>query len=136
MHEKRIEIRWLDVDSYQHVNNATYLTYMEEVRDEWFDATIMSVEGAGDFVLVRIAIDFRQELNHTDDLVIAKCRPIKVGRSSITTREEIWSGARGFLASESETVAVAHDPATRKSRTLSDGERAAVEASIAAHADD
>src|SRR3982751_3811505 len=35
MHEKRIEIRWRDVDAYGHVNNAVYLTYLEEVRDEW-----------------------------------------------------------------------------------------------------
>ena len=26
MHEKRIEVRWRDVDNYGHVNNAVYLT--------------------------------------------------------------------------------------------------------------
>ena len=40
MHEKRIEVRWRDVDNYGHVNNAVYLTYLEEVRDEWLARTI------------------------------------------------------------------------------------------------
>ena len=31
MHEKRIEIRWRDMDAFRHVNNAVYLTYLEEV---------------------------------------------------------------------------------------------------------
>jgi acyl-CoA thioesterase FadM len=33
-HEKRVEIRWSDVDAYMHVNNAVYATYLEECRDE------------------------------------------------------------------------------------------------------
>ena len=33
MLEKRIEIRWRDVDAYGHVNNAVYLNYLEEARD-------------------------------------------------------------------------------------------------------
>ncbi len=33
---KRIEIRWRDLDGFAHVNNSTYLTYLEEARDEFF----------------------------------------------------------------------------------------------------
>ena len=36
MHEKTIDIRWRDLDAYGHVNQAVYLTYAEEVLDEWF----------------------------------------------------------------------------------------------------
>ena len=34
-HEKRIEIRWRDLDALGHVNNAVYATYLEECCDEW-----------------------------------------------------------------------------------------------------
>ena len=37
MHEKRVEIRWRDIDAFGHVNNAVYLTYFEEARDEWME---------------------------------------------------------------------------------------------------
>lgn len=130
MTKKRIDIRWSDVDSYNHVNNAIYLHYLEEVRDAWYDTTVQVVEGAGDFVLVRVAIDFRRELALADSFVIATCAPIKVGNASVTTREEVWSGNGEFLAAQAESVMVAHDAVTRKSRHLTDGERAAINAAI------
>jgi len=35
MVEVTIPIRWRDVDNYGHVNNAVYLTYLEEACDLW-----------------------------------------------------------------------------------------------------
>lgn len=130
MHSKRMEIRWRDVDAYQHVNNSVYLTYLEEVRDEWFDTTVAAVEGAGDFVLARVAIDYRRELTLADEAVTATCRILRYGNASITTREEIRS-AEGWLAAEAESVMVAHDATTRKARPLSEAERAELDRQLA-----
>ena len=33
--EVEIPIRWRDVDAYGHVNNAVFLTYLEEARIGW-----------------------------------------------------------------------------------------------------
>ncbi|MEX2420340.1 MAG: thioesterase family protein [Actinomycetota bacterium] len=132
MLEHPISLRWSDVDAYQHVNNARYLTYLEEGRDRWYEETVASVEGATDFVLVRVAIDFRRELTLQDTELLVKVRPIKLGRSSVTTSEEVWSVTRNFLAAEAESVMVAHDPQARTSRKLSPAERDALEIAIAA----
>jgi acyl-CoA thioester hydrolase len=35
LREKRIEIRWRDLDAYAHVNQAVYQTYVEETLDDW-----------------------------------------------------------------------------------------------------
>ena len=35
MYEHQERIRWRDVDTYGHVNNAVYLNYLEECRDRW-----------------------------------------------------------------------------------------------------
>ena len=43
--EKRVEIRWSDVDAYRHVNNAVYATYLEECRDEWAE-TVLGADGS------------------------------------------------------------------------------------------
>ena len=61
-HEKRVEIRWSDVDACMHVNNAVYATYLEECRDEWVDGVLGEAGNSWDFVLARVAIDFRREL--------------------------------------------------------------------------
>ena len=72
MHEKRIEIRWRDVDAYRHVNNAVYATYLEEGRDEWLEHTLAEVGSPWDYVLARVAIDFRRELRLEDEEVVVK----------------------------------------------------------------
>lgn len=124
--EKRIEIRWRDVDAYQHVNNAVYVTYFEEGRDEWIANALQDAGNVLDFVLARVAIDFRREHRLEDEAVIVSCRLERIGRSSVTLREEIRTVA-GALAAESEAVLVARDGANGRSRPLSEIERAAFE---------
>ena len=126
MHEKRIEIRWRDQDAYGHVNNAVYLTYLEEVRDEWLDRTLSDDGELWDYVTARVAIDFRRELTVDDGVVDATCRLVRIGNSSVTTREEVRT-LTGELAAEAEAVLVARDRATGKSRPLRPAERAALD---------
>ena len=126
MHEKEIEIRWRDLDAYGHVNNAVYLTYLEEARDEWLTDALASDGDAWDYVLARVAVDFRRELRQEDDRVIARCALASLGTSSLRTREELLTIA-GELAAEAEAVLVARDRATGRGRPLSERERTALE---------
>jgi acyl-CoA thioester hydrolase len=126
VHEKRIEIRWHDVDAYQHVNNAVYATYLEECRDEWMESVLDGVSDSWDFVLARVAIDFRRELRLDDEHAVVTCRLERIGTSSVKLREEIHSD-EGWLAAESEAVIVARDRETGRSRPLTDAERSALE---------
>jgi acyl-CoA thioester hydrolase len=125
VHEKRIEIRWRDLDAYNHVNNAVYLTYLEEARDEWLERALGANDAAWGYVLARVAIDFRRELRQDDDEVIASCALARLGNSSVTTREELRK-PDGELAAEAEAVLVAVDPDSRETRPLSDQERTAL----------
>ena len=36
-HKTKIIVRFSDLDAMQHVNNATYLTYLEEARIDYFN---------------------------------------------------------------------------------------------------
>ncbi len=126
MHEKQIEIRWRDLDAYRHVNNAVYATYLEECRDELVDGVLEEIGDAWDYVLARVAIDYRRELTQDDDAIIVRCAVERIGTSSITLREEIRTQA-GELSAEAEAVLVARDRKSGRSRPLSDVERAAFE---------
>jgi acyl-CoA thioester hydrolase len=130
VHSKRIEVRWRDVDNYGHVNNAVYLTYLEEVRDEWLARTLRDDEAVWDYVVAHVSIDFRREVTQADDEVIATCRAERLGRSSVRTREEIHIAA-GPVAAEASAVLVARDRATGRSRPMTEAERAAFEAELA-----
>ena len=125
-HEKLVEIRWSDVDAYRHVNNAVYATYLEECRDEWVDLCLGEAGDAWDFVLARIAIDFRRELLLEDESVVVSCGLERIGTASVTLRETIRT-RDGALAAEAEAVLVARDRKTGRSRPVSVGERAAFE---------
>ena len=130
-HEKRIEIRWRDLDALRHVNNAVYATYLEEARDEWFVRALGPGGNFWDYVLARVAIDFRRELTQDDDALVVRIRLVRIGTSSLTFREEIVSHA-GWVAAEAESVVVARDSDTGRSRPLTDVERSALTAVLAA----
>lgn len=125
MHEKRIVIRWRDMDGYGHVNNAVYLTYLEEARDEWLGALLAG--GGLDYVVARAEIDFRRELRQSDGEITVRARLVRLGTASIRTREEIVS-RDGRVAAEAQVVLVMRDRTTCRSRPLTPAERAALEA--------
>jgi acyl-CoA thioester hydrolase len=134
MLEKRIELRWRDIDAYGHVNNAVYLNFLEEARDAWVERVLFPVTGnTWDFVLARVAIDFKAELTLSDAAVVVRCALDGIGRSSIRTREEV-AKLDGTISATSESVIVPRDPATGRSRPLSDAEREALEADAAVSA--
>jgi acyl-CoA thioester hydrolase len=128
-HEKVVEIRWSDVDAYLHVNNAVFATYLEECRDEWINRTLEGVTDTWDFVLARVAIDFRRELRLEDEEVIVSCNLASIGNSSVTLREQIRT-RNGELSAESEAVLVARDRERGRSRLLTEAERATFERAL------
>ena len=131
MHEKRIEIRWRDIDAFRHVNNAVYATYLEECRDELFEIALQGIGDPWDFVLARVAIDFRREARQEDDIVVVSCTVERVGNSSITMRDEVRK-LDGELVAEGESVVVARDAETGRSRGLREAEREAFERLVVA----
>ena len=131
MHEERIKIRWRDMDAYGHVNNGVYLNFLEEARDRWVQEALGAIADTWDFVLARVVIDFRSELKQDDGEIVVRCALDSVGRSSIRTREAILK-ADGTISAEAESVIVPRDPATGRSRPLTDQERTALEAELEA----
>ena len=129
VHEKRVEIRWSDVDAYMHVNNAIYATYLEECRDEWVDVALAGAGDSWDFVLARVAIDFRRELRLEDEEVVVSCALERIGNSSLALREQIRT-RDGELAAEAEAVLVARDRKAGRSRPLTEPEREALEQAL------
>jgi acyl-CoA thioester hydrolase len=127
--EKRIDVRWRDVDALRHVNNAVYATYLEECRDGWLEQALGDDVSLWDYVLARLAIDFRREVGLDEEAVLARVSLARIGTSSLTLTEEIRL-LDGTLAAEAESVIVARDTETGRSRPLTGAERAALEATL------
>jgi acyl-CoA thioester hydrolase len=118
--EVKIPIRWRDVDAYGHVNNAVFLNYLEEARDRLVES--LFGEQAWDFVIARVAIDYRSELNQGDREVTVRCWVTGFGTSSVRTAERVLA-ADGRVSAESESVIVARDPEVGRSRPLTGEEK-------------
>ena len=127
---KRIEIRWRDMDGFGHVNNSTYLTYLEEARDQFL--TDLLGEAVHRIVIRRIEIDFVSGLTQDDDHVDVEVQLTGVGTSSLTLAERIVSTADGRVAATANTVMVHTDDSRTASAPWPTAARAVLGASIPA----
>ena len=125
-HEKRIEIRWRDLDAYGHVNQAVYLTFAEEVLDHWFRTKLARDPGTiWDYVARRTTIDYRGELRLDDRIAVGSAALVKLGTTSVTAKVTL-SAPDGRVATELELVVVAIDGKGGVPRPLTEQERTAL----------
>jgi len=93
--ECTLKVRTYECDSYNHVNNANYLNYLEFARYEFlkgigFDYEQAVRSGFGTYI-ARIEIDYKRPAI-TDDVLVIKSKPIKKGAASGTLLQQIWRG--------------------------------------------
>ena len=123
MHEKRVDIRWADLDGFGHVNQAVYLTYAEEVLDDWFRRKLrLPVGSVWDYVAARNVLDYRSELRQSDVQAVGRVSLVELGTKSITVKITL-SALDGRLATEIESVLVVVERKGGPSRALTDAER-------------
>jgi acyl-CoA thioester hydrolase len=117
--EHKVSVRWRDTDALGHVNNAVYLTYLEEARDAFY------LRALGDpvYVVVRIEIDFRAEVCHADRTVRVEIAVERLGTTSLTTRETLRT-AEGEVAAEARVITVRWDQEVRAAVAFNDEQRA------------
>ena len=99
----RDTVRFRDVDAMGHVNNAVYLTYLEDARIAFLRPMGADVP---EMILARAEIDFRAPLAEGDQLQIG-VRPVRVGTKSFELKYEVRVGDK--LAAEAKTVIVSYD---------------------------
>lgn len=96
-HTTTITVRFADLDPYDHVNHARYLTYFESARVEMLDSAgygmvRMKREGF-QIVLVEISVRFHSAASLHDELTITTDL-VESGRASTTWRQEAHLGDR------------------------------------------
>lgn len=128
---KRVPIRWRDLDGFNHVNNAVYLSYLEEGRDAWLEAVLgTGITAMTEFVVRHISIDYVSALTQEDGEAIVTVEVESLGNSSITLRETITASSDGRVAASARGVLVHTNPARDASKPLPDDLRTLLEASI------
>jgi acyl-CoA thioester hydrolase len=90
-HVEPITVRWADMDSMGHVNNAKYFTYCESARMSYFAAVHMYDHRQGEKhgpALAAAHLNFRQQVRYPAELAVI-ARVSEIGRSSFRMDYEI-----------------------------------------------
>jgi acyl-CoA thioester hydrolase len=121
-----IDVRWRDLDAFNHVNNSNYLTYLEEARLQWlshvpgpwFDDHAMPVMAA-------VQLNYRRPIEWPAQLRVELfCE--RLGTSSMTIGHRLLdAGDHERLYADGHVVMVWMDPASGKPVPLPDAIRAA-----------
>jgi acyl-CoA thioester hydrolase len=117
--ERQVPVRWKDTDALGHVNNAVFLTYLEEARDAFYTQVI----GADPFyVVARLEVDLRAEVFHPDGYVTVRIDVERLGTTSLTTSETVFTSA-GQVAAQARVVTVRWDQSARRAVPFTQAER-------------
>jgi acyl-CoA thioester hydrolase len=106
-----IDIRYGDMDTLGHVNNAKYLTYLEQARVHYFRELALwdgSVSDTG-FIVARIEIDYKLPLSLDDRQAVVYTRTGRMGSKSLDLDCLIVRAGDEAVAAASRTVMVAYD---------------------------
>ena len=84
LHSVEVALRWSDLDALNHVNNARFLTYIEEARLAWFASLPepWSDERMSP-LLAAVEINFRQPI-HWPAALRVELSAQRIGSSSLT----------------------------------------------------
>ena len=125
--ESEMDVRWGDMDAFNHVNNASYLRYIEEARVLWFKQ--ISPDWADPDcapILAAAQMNYRRPIGWPERLRIVMGAE-RLGGKSLTLGHRIESATQdGVLYADGHTVLVWVDR-SGASMLLPDFVRAAAE---------
>lgn len=105
----RDKVRFAEIDALNHVNNAAYLAWYENIRVHYFQHSGLSKYRSGDprIVIRRGEVDYLREMHQNDDYIVT-VRAESFRTTSFTLYCEVWSA--GALRSTFRGVIVLLNP--------------------------
>jgi len=101
------EVRWRDMDAFDHVNNASYLGYIEEARVRWFSS--LSADWAGEAaapILAAVTLNYRRPITWPETVRV-ELLVERIGNKSLTLGHRIVAASdTGELYCDGNTVLV------------------------------
>ncbi|WP_418281624.1 acyl-CoA thioesterase [Halorubrum sp. DTA98] len=116
-----IEVRFRDIDSMGHVNNAVYATYIEQARARYFGDVLETDLSSISTVLAALSLEFRKPIELSDGTVTVDIDVPELGRSSVPMTYELRT--TDGVAATAESTQVTVDPDSGESRPIPDAYR-------------
>ena len=116
-----MDVRWGDMDSQRHVNNAVYFTYCESARIELLGKLGVRGKSSGRFgpALVSTTCNFRKQVVYPSKLEVGVAVE-KIGNRSFTMRYGIFLQGTDELVADATSVNAWVDYDEERAVALSD----------------
>ncbi|NOX16744.1 MAG: acyl-CoA thioesterase [Chlorobi bacterium] len=116
-HKISLKVRFSDLDAMRHVNNAAYLSYLEEGRIAYFNSVLKAPKNSLAFgaVVARVEIDYLNPIELGDDVEILT-RVVSFGNKSSVVNHAIMirRGDASIPAAFAVTKLVSFDYKSKK----------------------
>ena len=120
-HSTSIEIRFRDLDTLQHVNNAVFNTYFEEARIRFIQVIPelrKEMENGYSFVLAHLDLKYVKPVLYHEKITV--CSSLKsIGNTSITGIQALFN-EEDELKAVAETTGVWYDVSQKRPAKLPD----------------
>jgi acyl-CoA thioester hydrolase len=121
MHSTSITVRFSDLDSLGHVNNAVYFSYSEHARLEFFECLGITTRSFPSVLLARVACSHHLPVLYGQAVEVTTWVS-HIGNKSFTVQHHVL--ANGQKAASLETVLVWYDHDQKASRSIPEAARA------------
>ena len=120
LHSLPIELRWRDLDAFNHVNNSNFMTYLEEARIRWFESLGEPwVTDTTAPLLAAVQMNYRHPIPYPGSIVV-ELTADRVGTSSVTIGHRITSADGRVLHADGHVVMVWVDRGSGRPSALPD----------------
>ncbi|WP_396624521.1 acyl-CoA thioesterase [Luteitalea sp.] len=97
-----LRVRWGDCDAFGHVNNASYLTFFEEARIDYWKAVAPDVPFTG-MAIVHSSVDFKGQA-YPGDILTIRVAVTELRRTSFWAAYEVLRGDQVVASGRSAQV--------------------------------
>ena len=85
----KTKTRWKDLDAFQHINNAVFLSYFEDARIALFDRWNLKPNGKS-LIVASVKVNYYKQLLHPSDFSIGQ-KVSRVGNSSFDIQSTMFN---------------------------------------------
>ena len=102
-----IKTMWRDLDAFRHVNNATFLSYIEDARILFFKRWGINLEEKS-LIVASVKVDYINQLTHPSDIIVAQ-KVSRLGNKSFDIQSAIFQKSNSTLICQSIITSVCYN---------------------------
>ena len=107
-----IKTRWRDLDAFRHVNNATFLSYIEDARILFFKRWEINLKEKS-LIVASVKIDYINQLKHPSNIIIGQ-KVSRLGTKSYDIQSAVFEKESKLLICCSTITSVCYDFINKK----------------------